>query len=199
MNVLELDIDGPLVVEPSVFRDARGSFFESYNEAEARAVGIGPRFVQDNQSRSAAGVLRGLHAQRLKPQGKLVRVVVGAVLDVAVDLRLGSPSFARWVGVELTARNRRQLWIPPGFAHGFCALTETAEVLYKCTELYDPTDEIGLRWDDPDVAVDWPLDRLPGGRPLVSDKDAALPDLATLRPRLADAPAYRFAPGRAAS
>jgi dTDP-4-dehydrorhamnose 3,5-epimerase len=185
MRIEPLAIDGLLLVEPSIFTDARGYFFESYNEAVAADAGIGPRFVQDNQSRSLAGVLRGLHAQLRRPQGKLVRVVEGEIFDVAVDLRLASASFGHWAGARLSAENRLQLWVPPGFAHGFCVLSDVAVVLYKCTALYDPTDEIGVRWDDAAVGIEWPVDH-----PLVSDKDSALPGLAELRPRLEAAPAY---------
>ena len=156
MRLETLEIDGLLVVEPPLFADDRGYFFETFSEPVARRAGMGPRFVQDNQSHSVARVLRGLHAQLTRPQGKLVRVVTGAVFDVAVDLRLDSPTFGNWVGIELSADNRLQLWIPPGFVHGFCALSDTADVLYKCTELYDPGDEVGLRWNDPDIGIDWP-------------------------------------------
>ena len=185
MKAEALELDGLLVLQPPIFEDSRGYFFESFNELALRRAGITSRFVQDNQSRSAAGVLRGLHAQLHKPQGKLVRVVAGEVFDVAVDLRTDSSTFGQWVGVTLSAANRRQLWVPPGFAHGFCALSDDTEMLYKCTELYDPEDEIGLRWDDPVVDIDWPINR-----PVLSGKDAVLPLLADLRPRLETATAY---------
>jgi len=162
-------IPGVLVLEPRVFADDRGTFFESFNErAFAAAVGEPVTFVQDNHSVSRAGVLRGLHYQSGRPQGKLVRVVRGAVFDVAVDIRPGSPTRGAWVGVELSAENRRQLWIPPGLAHGFVAHGDGAEVLYKTTEFYDPATERCIIWNDPVLAIDWPL----AGPPLVSPRDA---------------------------
>lgn len=163
-----------LIVEPRVFGDARGFFTESWNEQRFNeATGNTLRFVQDNHSRSARGVLRGLHYQ-LPPhaQGKLVRCVAGAVFDVAVDLRKSSPNFGKWVGVELTADNQRQLWIPPGFAHGFLVLSETADFLYKTTDYYAPQHERSLAWNDPTVGVAWPLHLLDGA-PLLSAKDVA--------------------------
>ena len=169
MNITTTDIDGVLILEPRVFGDARGFFFESYNQkAFEEAVGGPVPFVQDNHSRSARGVLRGLHYQVVRPQGKLVRVVAGAVFDVAVDIRRGSPTFGRWVGVELSADNTRQMWIPPGLAHGFLVRSESADFLYKTTDFYVPAHERCLRWDDPTLAIDWGLD----GPPTVSDKDA---------------------------
>ena len=171
MNVETTAIDGVLILQPKVFGDARGFFFESFNQgAFDAAVGRHVDFVQDNHSRSARGVLRGLHFQRgAKAQGKLVRVTSGAVFDVAVDIRRDSPTFGRWVGVELNADNHRQLWIPPGLAHGFLVLTETADFLYKTTEFYAPADEGAVRWDDPDVAIAWPD---LGEAPKLSAKDA---------------------------
>ena len=164
-----------LVLEPRVFEDARGFFFESYNERLFReATGLSVRFVQDNHSRSVKGVLRGLHYQLPPhPQGKLVRVVRGAVFDVAVDIRRGSETFGQWVGVELSAENRRQLWIPAGYAHGFLTLTDEAEVLYKTTDYYAPECDRSIRWDDPEIAIEWPLE----GRPILSEKDARAPRL----------------------
>jgi dTDP-4-dehydrorhamnose 3,5-epimerase len=157
-----------LIIEPRVFGDSRGFFFESFNARAFReATGLDAQFVQDNHSRSARGVLRGLHYQIRQPQGKLVRVVRGAVFDVAVDLRRRSPSFGRWEGVELSEDNHRQLWIPPGFAHGFVVLSESADFLYKTTDYYAPEHERCLAWNDPAVGVEWPLD----GAPQLSAKD----------------------------
>ena len=157
-----------VVLEPKVFADERGFFFESYNRRAFReATGVDPEFVQNNHSGSRRGVLRGLHYQIRQPQGKLVRVLAGRIFDAVVDLRRGSPSFGRWVGMELDAQTRRMLWIPPGFAHGFLTLSETAEVLYKATDYYAPQHERTLRWDDPQVGVAWP----PAGQVVLSDKD----------------------------
>jgi dTDP-4-dehydrorhamnose 3,5-epimerase len=161
-----------IVLEPRVFKDARGSFFESFNRATfAEGTGIQADFVQDNHSRSVQGVLRGMHYQIRQPQGKLVRVIVGSVFDVAVDLRRGSPTFGRWVGVELSAENGRQLWVPEGFAHGFLVLGDSAEVLYKTTDYYAPAHERCLRWNDPQVGIEWPRIGLPA--PVLSGKDEA--------------------------
>lgn len=158
-----------LVIEPKVFGDARGFFLESWNARAFReATGVEASFVQDNHSRSARGVLRGLHYQLRQPQGKLVRVVRGAVFDVAVDLRRSSPSFGRWVGVELGEDNHRQLWVPPGFAHGFLVLSESADFLYKTTDYYAPEHERCIAWNDPDLAIAWPA----GITPSLSDKDS---------------------------
>jgi dTDP-4-dehydrorhamnose 3,5-epimerase len=165
-----------LVLEPRVFGDARGFFLESFNAHRfAEATGVRAEFVQDNQSRSARGVLRGLHYQIRQPQGKLVRVVRGRVFDVAVDLRRSSPAFGRWAGVELSEDNHRQLWIPPGFAHGFLVLSESADFLYKATDYYAPEHERAIRWDDPSVGIDWPIAEQ---APLLSAKDRAAPSLA---------------------
>jgi len=167
MKATPTSIPDVLMIEPKVFGDARGFFFESFNARAFRdATGLDETFVQDNHSRSARGVLRGLHYQIRQPQGKLVRVVRGAVFDVAVDLRRASPSFGRWAGVELSEDNHRQLWIPPGFAHGFVVLSESADFLYKTTDYYAPEHERCLLWNDPAVGVDWPLDA-----PLLSGKD----------------------------
>lgn len=169
MNVIPTDIDGVLILEPRVFGDSRGFFFESFNQrAFDAAVGRSVTFVQDNHSRSARGVLRGLHYQVMRPQGKLVRVAAGSVFDVAVDIRRESPTFGRWVGVELSAENKRQLWIPPGLAHGFLVRSESADFLYKTSDFWFPEHERCIRWDDPTLAVDWGLD----GPPIVSAKDA---------------------------
>lgn len=170
MRVTPTAIADVLLLEPRVFGDARGFFLESYNEKVfAQATGLQVQFVQDNHSRSQRHVLRGMHFQTENPQGKLVRVVAGAVFDVVVDIRPGSPSYGRWVGEELSLDNQRQLWIPPGLAHGFLVLSESADFLYKTTEYYHPASERCLAWNDPIVAIDWPLD---DKLPLVSDKDA---------------------------
>ncbi|MBV8468243.1 MAG: dTDP-4-dehydrorhamnose 3,5-epimerase [Burkholderiaceae bacterium] len=179
MQVTPTQLPEVMVIEPRVFGDARGFFTESWNEkAFNEATGNTLPFVQDNHSRSARGVLRGLHFQ-LPPhaQAKLVRVVSGAVFDVAVDLRRSSPNFGRWVGVELSADNHKQLWIPPGFAHGFLVLSDTADFLYKTTDYYAPHAEGSLRWDDPDVAIDWPDTGVP---PLLAEKDRQAPLLKNL-------------------
>lgn len=171
MQILESELPDVLIIEPRVFGDARGFFFESYNEREFRAAtGLDVHFVQDNHSRSSRGVLRGLHYQ-LPPaaQGKLVRCVVGEVFDVAVDLRKSSLSFGRWIGVHLSAENQRQVWIPPGFAHGFLVLSESADFLYKTTDYYSPEYERCVLWNDPDLAIDWPSTKSPS----LSDKDQA--------------------------
>lgn len=169
MNVIPTEIPDVLLIEPKVFGDERGFFFESFNQRIWREkTGLERSFVQDNHSRSARGVLRGLHYQIEQPQGKLVRVVAGEVFDVAVDLRRSSPTFGRWVGVVLSAANKKQLWVPEGFAHGFLVLSESADFLYKTTDFYAPEHECCIRWDDPDLAVDWPL----SGDPAVSEKDA---------------------------
>ena len=177
MRALPTAIEGVLVVEPKVFRDDRGWFMESYNQRLFQELaGQDVRFVQDNHSRSSRGVLRGLHYQ-LPPhaQGKLVRVIRGAVFDVAVDMRKESPTFARWVGVELSAENQRQCWIPVGCAHGFLVVSDVAELLYKTTDYYAPQSEASVRWDDPDLAIAWPAI---GHAPLLSAKDAMAPALA---------------------
>lgn len=166
-------------VEPRVFEDARGFFLETYHAGKFAEAGISAPFVQDNHSFSARGTLRGLHMQGVFAQGKLVRCTAGEIFDVAVDARPGSPSFGRWVGETLSAKNSRMLWVPPGFLHGFCVLSETAHVQYKCTELYHPEDEIGVIWNDPDVAISWPI-----AAPTLSAKDAALPRLRDVEARL---------------
>jgi dTDP-4-dehydrorhamnose 3,5-epimerase len=169
MQPIATGIPEVVIFEPKVFGDARGFFFESYNEnAFAAATGLRPRFVQDNHSRSARHVLRGLHYQIRQPQGKLVRVVAGEVFDVAVDLRRSSPTFGQWVGAVLSAENRRMLWVPEGFAHGFLVLSEYAEFLYKTTDFYAPEHERCIRWDDPDIGIAWPLQ----GDPVLSAKDS---------------------------
>ena len=168
-----------LVLEPKVFGDARGFFFESYNEKVFReATGVTASFVQDNHSRSGKGVLRGLHYQVKQPQGKLVRVVRGAVFDVAVDLRRSSPSFGKWVGAELSEENQRQFWVPPGFAHGFVVLSKTADFLYKTTDYYAPEHERCIAWNDPEIGIDWQLAEAGIARPLLSSRDNAARALA---------------------
>jgi dTDP-4-dehydrorhamnose 3,5-epimerase len=174
LKFLPTGLPGVILIEPDVFRDARGFFLETFNAARYREGGIAADFVQDNHSRSLRGTLRGLHAQRRRPQGKLVRAVRGEIFDVALDIRPRSPGFGQWIGTRLSDEDFRQLFIPPGFAHGFCVLSESAEVEYKCTELYDRADEIGVRWDS--AGIDWPVNQ-----PLLSPKDAALPTLAELR------------------
>ena len=169
MQVTRTDIPDVLILEPKLFGDARGFFLESYNQRSFQeATGLTVDFVQDNHSRSRKGVLRGLHYQVQQPQGKLVRVVRGAVFDVAVDIRVGSPTFGRWVGVELSEDNHRQLWIPPGLAHGFVVLSDTADFLYKTTDYYAPAHERCLMWNDPEVGIAWPD---LGEPPLLSAKD----------------------------
>lgn len=159
MNIIPTTLPDVLIIEPKVFGDDRGFFFESFNQAAfAQATGLNPQFVQDNHSRSAKGVLRGLHYQIQQAQGKLVRVVRGRVFDVAVDLRRSSAHFGRWVGVELTESNHRQLWVPPGFGHGFLTLSDSAEFLYKTTDYYAPQHERCIAWNDPAIAIDWPLE-----------------------------------------
>ena len=175
MKVVETALPGVLLIEPKVFGDERGFFLESWNAAAFAAAGIDAAFVQDNHSRSRRGVLRGLHYQIVEPQGKLVRVTQGAVFDVAVDMRRGSPHFGQWAGSELSADNHHMLWVPPGFAHGFVVLSDTADFLYKCTTPYAPVDERAVAWDDPAIGIDWPLG---GTVPTLSAKDAAAPPLA---------------------
>jgi dTDP-4-dehydrorhamnose 3,5-epimerase len=175
MRVVPTAIPDVLVVEPRVFGDQRGFFFESWNRSALREAGLDVDFVQDNHSRSARGVLRGLHYQIRHPQGKLVRVVAGEVFDVAVDLRRGSPTFGRHVAITLSAENRKMLWVPPGFAHGFCVTSESADFLYKTTDYWHQEHERTLLWSDPALGIAWPVD----GAPLVAAKDAAGTPLAT--------------------
>jgi len=176
MHIVDTALESVKILEPRVFGDERGFFLESWNREAFERVGLPGHFVQDNHSRSACGVLRGLHYQLYRPQGKLVRVTQGAVFDVAVDLRAGSQAFGCWTGAILSAENRRQLWVPPGFAHGFLVLTESADFQYKCTEYYAPEHERSLLWNDVSLAIEWP--KLPMGEPLLSDKDKAAPSLA---------------------
>ncbi|KJV31654.1 dTDP-4-dehydrorhamnose 3,5-epimerase [Luteibacter yeojuensis] len=183
MKVSETSLPGVLVIEPRVHADGRGFFFESHHARRYADAGVGSSFVQTNVSKSTRGVLRGLHYQLPGPQGKLVTVLDGDVFDVAVDIRTGSPTHGRWTAVMLTARNHRQLWIPEGFAHGFCVTSESATFLYQCTALYDPTADRAIAWDDPTLAIDWPV-----SAPSLSAKDARAPTLAELSPR--DLPIY---------
>ena len=169
MNIIETALPGVLIIEPRVFGDSRGFFMETWNAGAFAAAGLDLAFVQDNHSRSQKGVLRGLHFQNPGPQGKLVRVTNGAVFDVAVDLRASSPTFGQWVGVELSAENKRMFWVPEGFAHGFLTLADDTDFLYKCTAPYAPANEFTLAWNDPAVGIEWPV---AGLDPIISDKDA---------------------------
>ena len=169
IKVTKCDIEGLCVIEPTVFKDERGYFMETYNENDFKEAGLDMKFVQDNQSMSVRGVLRGLHFQKQYPQGKLVRVVRGKVFDVAVDLREGSPTYKKWYGVELSDENKKQFYIPEGFAHGFLVLSDEAEFVYKCTDFYHPGDEGGMMWNDPEVGIEWPLED--GVELVISEKD----------------------------
>jgi dTDP-4-dehydrorhamnose 3,5-epimerase len=175
MKVVETSLPGVLVIEPRVFDDARGHFYESYNQARFQEAGIHARFVQTNVSRSSRGVLRGLHYQWPNPQGKLISVLDGEVYDVAVDIRRGSATFGQWTAVMLTGENRRHLWVPEGYAHGFCVVSETATLTYQCTAHYDPAADAGVRWNDKAFNIDWPIDA-----PLLSPKDERAPLLADI-------------------
>ena len=165
-------IPGIILIEPNVFEDERGFFLETYHRVKYQSKGIDQVFVQDNHSHSCHRTLRGLHYQLKSPQGKLIYVVTGEIFDVAVDIRHGSPTFGAWCGLVLSASNKRQLYVPQGFGHGFCVLSEAADVIYKCTDLYDPADEYGIFWDDPTIAIDWPLKN-----PILSPKDGQFPKL----------------------
>lgn len=178
MRVVPTELPEVLVVEPDVYRDQRGFFLESYHETRYRAQGIPGRFVQDNHSRSVAGTIRGLHLQT-PAMAKLVRVVLGTIYDVVVDVRVGSPNFGRWVAVTLSADNFKQCYVPGGFAHGFCALSEVVDVEYKCSEFYEPTAEIGILWSDPQIGVRWPVEN-----PQLSERDRRNPTLAEVNSRL---------------
>lgn len=177
MKVTETSLPGVWLVEPKVFGDERGFFFETYRAERYAEAGISGPFVQDNMSFSQRGTLRGLHFQNPKAQGKLVYVPQGEAFDVAVDVRVGSPTFGRWTGVTLSGENKRQLYVPEGFAHGFCVVSETALYAYKCTDVYDPAAEVCVRWNDPDIGIEWPADE-----PLLSPKDAAAPRLGDIDP-----------------
>lgn len=182
MNLVQTPLDGVLVLEPRVFRDERGFFLETFNAGRLSDTPLDTEFLQDNHSRSTAGVVRGLHYQLEKPQGKLVHVARGRIFDVAVDIRRGSPTFAKWFGIELSDENLRSLWIPPGFAHGFCVLSDVADVIYKCTSLYDSADDRGVVWNDPQIGIKWP-----GSEPIVSVKDKKWAGLSEER---SDLPSY---------
>jgi dTDP-4-dehydrorhamnose 3,5-epimerase len=175
MKLISTSLPGVLIIEPRVFRDERGFFLETYHAERYREAGLDATFVQDNHSRSMRGTLRGLHWQAERPQGKLVRVLLGEIYDVAVDIRPDSPTFGQWVGFTLSADNFRQAWIPPGFAHGFCVTSEVAEVEYKCTDFYDPPSERGLIWNDPEVGIVWPIQD-----PILSARDQKHPRLSAL-------------------
>ncbi|HEX2484536.1 MAG TPA: dTDP-4-dehydrorhamnose 3,5-epimerase [Myxococcota bacterium] len=182
MEFKPLELPDVILVVPDVHRDARGFFLESWHARKYAAAGIEAAFVQDNQSRSARGILRGLHAQLRQPQGKLVRAARGEIFDVAVDIRPGSPSFGRFAAAILSEENAHQLWVPPGFAHGFCVLSDEADVEYKCTTFYDPTDEIAIQWDDPAIGIRWPV-----ADPVISARDRAASPLAECRARIEEA------------
>jgi dTDP-4-dehydrorhamnose 3,5-epimerase len=175
MNVIATALPGVLIIEPRVFRDERGFFLETYHAQRYREAGLDATFVQDNHSRSMRGTLRGLHWQAERPQGKLVRVLAGEIYDVAVDIQPHSPTFGKWVGFTLSADNFRQAWIPPGYAHGFCVVSDVAEVGYKCTDYYDPASERGLIWNDPEVGIAWPVTQ-----PILSPRDQRHPGLSAL-------------------
>jgi dTDP-4-dehydrorhamnose 3,5-epimerase len=191
MNTIPTELTEIVIVEPKVFGDERGYFFETWHSDRYRAAGLPSAFVQDNLSYSLRGVLRGLHFQNPYAQGKLLSVLLGEVFDVAVDIRRGSPTFGRWVGVTLSAENRRQLYVPEGFAHGFCVLSDAALLQYKCTELYQPSAENSLRWDDPQFGIAWPVEQ-----PILSEKDRRAPLLGETDPE--KLPVYREARGCAA-
>lgn len=182
MRFQPLELEGVILVEPDVWRDARGFFLETYHEERYRAGGIAKPFVQDNHSYSEGPILRGLHAQVRRPQGKLVRAIQGKIFDVAVDIRPDSPTFGRWVSAELSDENFHQLYIPPGYAHGFCVLSATAHVQYKCTALYDREDEVGIVWNDPDIGIEWPV-----RDPVLNDKDRNAARLAEIVQKLRQA------------
>ena len=176
MNIIQTKLANCVIIEPKVYGDDRGFFLETFQAERYATVGITLPFVQDNHSRSSKGVLRGLHFQKTKPQGKLVRVVRGEVYDVAVDIRLGSPTYGRWEAVVLSEDNKKQFWVPPGFAHGFMVISDFADFEYKCTDYYDPTDEGSLLWNDPDLNIPWPIKS-----PFISIKDSQAPLLANIK------------------
>lgn len=179
MKVIHTTLQGVIIIEPAVYGDNRGFFKEAFQTERYKEVGIDLSFVQDNFSRSQKGVLRGLHLQKTRPQGKLVSCSYGSVYDVAVDVDPKSPTFGKYVGVELSSENHRQLWVPPGYAHGFCVLSEIADFQYKCTDFYYPEDEGGVIWNDPEVNIPWPV-----RNPSLSEKDLLLPTLASIRERV---------------
>lgn len=179
MKIIETKIKDLLIIEPKIFGDDRGFFYETFQAERYKKAGIKASFVQDNRSRSTKGVLRGLHFQKSKPQGKLVSVTSGEVFDVAVDLRPKSETFGQYESIVLTGQNKLQFYVPPGFAHGFCVLSDTADFQYKCTDYYDPTDESGLHWSDPDLGIDWPI-----LEPLLSEKDMHQPTFSAIKAKL---------------
>jgi dTDP-4-dehydrorhamnose 3,5-epimerase len=179
VRVVPTAIPGVVIIEPEVHQDGRGFFLETYHAERYREYGIAGPFVQDNHSRSVGATLRGLHLQLRHPQGKLIRVIEGEIFDVAVDVRRNSPTFGRWVGVSVSAENFRQLYVPPGFAHGFAVVSPTAQVEYKCTDIYDPASEVGIAWNDPALGIAWPV-----SDPTLSLRDAGHPSLATLADKL---------------
>ena len=182
MKFIERELPGIIVVEPDVFHDDRGFFLETYHEVKYATNGINTRFVQDNHSRSRRGTLRGLHAQRTRPQGKLVRALAGTIFDVVVDIRRGSPTYLKWLSVELSADNFRQIYIPVGYAHGICVLSDFAEIEYKCTDFYDPADELRILWNDPQIAIAWPI-----ANPVLSLSDR---NASSLAEQVGDLPAW---------
>lgn len=179
MERIDTTLPGVFLIRPKVFSDPRGFFFESYHQGKFAELGVSHQFVQDNHSKSVRGALRGLHYQLKYPQAKLCRVIQGEVFDVAVDIRKGSPSFGKWVGVILSAENKEQIYIPRGFAHGFQVLSETAEFLYKCDEFYHPEDEMGVAWNDPEIGINWG-----GTDPILSSKDKVTLQLSKIKPDL---------------
>ena len=179
MRAIPTRLPGVIIIEPDVHRDGRGFFLETFHADKHRSLGVAGPFVQDNHSRSIAGTLRGLHLQVHRPQAKLIRVIEGEIFDVAVDVRRGSPAFGQWVGYRLSAEDFKQAYVPAGFAHGFSVVSEIAQIEYKCTELYDPESEIGIAWNDPALAIVWPVKH-----PLLSDRDSRHPPLAALMDRL---------------
>ena len=187
MKVTATRLPGVVLIEPDVYKDPRGFFVESFHAARYAEAGIKESFVQDNRSQSSRAVLRGLHFQRRYPQGKLIWVLRGEVYDVAVDIRRGSPTFGRWEGIVLDDKSYRQLYVPPGFAHGFCVLSETADFTYKCTDYYHPEDERGIAWNDKDISIDWPI-----ADPMLSEKDRRHPALHEINPE--DLPDYETRP-----
>lgn len=177
-NFIQTEIEGLVVIEAKIFDDSRGYFMETYNYEDFQNAGLEMNFVQDNQSKSRKGVLRGLHFQKTYPQGKLVRVISGEVFDVAVDLRKGSPTYKRWYGVILSAENKKQFYVPEGFAHGFLVLSDEVEFVYKCTDFYHPEDEGGIIWNDPEIGIEWPVERI--DQILLSEKDKSLKSLSDI-------------------
>jgi dTDP-4-dehydrorhamnose 3,5-epimerase len=188
-KIIETPIKGLLIIGTKIFKDDRGFFIESYNLREFEEIGLNLRFVQDNHSKSKKGVLRGLHFQLKYPQGKLVRVISGRVYDVAVDLRIDSPTFGKWFGIELTGENGLQFYIPPGFAHGFISLEDNTHFFYKCTEFYYPDDDLGIIWNDPEININWPLEQVE--KLIISDKDKNLPSFREVKELISKEESWR--------